>query len=103
MDIAAFISLPFLAFLGAWTSRKFRRDGVTRLIFVPPLVSFTVGWGWMAVAAYTKLSLAAAQMVFDTTYVLSYFISFLLLGEGVTARQIAGAALAVVGIVLLAK
>jgi hypothetical protein len=82
MDIAAFISLPFLAFLGAWTSRKFRRDGVAWLVFVPPFVSFTVGWGWMAVARNTKLSLAAAQMAFDTTYVLSYFISFLILGEG---------------------
>ena len=103
MDIAAFISLPFLAFLGAWTSRKFRRENATRLIFVPPLVSFIVGWGWITVAKYTTMSLAAAQIVFDTTYVLSYFVSFLILGESVTARQLAGAALAVIGIVLLVK
>lgn len=103
MDVAAFISLPFLAFLGAWASKKFRRDGVAKLVFVPPLVSFAVGWGWMAVAKYTELSLAAAQMAFDTTYVLSYFVSFLLLGEGVTAKQIAGAAMALTGIVLLVK
>ena len=103
MDIAAFLSLPFLAFLGAWTSKKYRRDGVSQLVFVPPVVSFAVGWGWMAVASYTKLSLAAAQMAFDTTYVLSYFVSFLILGEAVTAKQIAGATLALIGILLLVK
>lgn len=103
MDIIAFVALPFLAFLGAWTSRQFRRAGATSLVFVPPLVSFTVGWGWMAVAKHTKLSLAAAQMAFDTTYVLSYFVSFLILGEVVVAKQAVGAILALVGIVLLVK
>lgn len=103
MDIAAFILLPFLAFLGAWTSKKFRRDGVAKLVFVPPLVSFAVGWGWITVAKYTSMSLAVAQIVFDTTYVLSYFLSFLLLGETASSRQLMGAALAVFGIILLAK
>jgi uncharacterized membrane protein len=42
-------------------------------------------------------------MAFDTTYVLSYFVSFLILGEVVVAKQVVGAILALAGIVLLVK
>jgi uncharacterized membrane protein len=47
------------------------------------------------------LSLAVAQIIFDTTYVLCYFLAFILLGEVVTLTQGVGVVLAVSGIILL--
>ena len=101
LDVLAFLLLPFLALTGAYTTKRFRRDKVSGMVFIPPLVSFAVGWGWILVAKFTSMSLAVAQVVFDTTYVLSYFISFIILGEAVTITQYVGVALAVTGIILL--
>jgi len=99
-DLLAFIALPFLGLLGAYSSRKVKQSH-NKLIFVPPMVSFAVGWFWIVVAKFTKMSLAVAQIAFDTTYVLCYFLAFLLLGEGITLQQGVGVGLAVTGIVML--
>lgn len=71
------------------------------MTWVPPVVSFAVGWLWIILAKYTGMSLAVAQVIFDTSYVLSYFFSFLMLGESVTAMQWVGVCLAFSGIVLM--
>ena len=93
--------LPLLALLGAYTTQRYKKYGTTYLMCVPPIVSFAVGWGWILFVKYTKMSLAVAQVVFDTTYILSYFLAFVLLGEAVTTQQYIGVALAICGIVLL--
>lgn len=98
-DLLAFLALPFLGFSGAYSSQKIKKSN--KLIFIPPLVSFAVGWLWVVVAKHTKMSLATAQIAFDTTYVLYYFLAFLLLGESITFRQGLGAGFAITGIVLL--
>ena len=100
MENLVFLMLPLLAFLGALTSQKVK-GGANYLIWIPPVVSFAVGWGWIILAKYTGMSLAVAQVMFDTTYVLSYFFSFLLLGESVTTVQGVGVGLCITGIVLL--
>lgn len=99
MEYLFFLALPGLAFLGAYTSRKTKVSN--KFIIIPPLVSFAVGWAWILFAKFTTMSLAVAQVIFDTSYVLSYFFAFVLLGESVTWLQGAGVGLAVVGIVLL--
>jgi uncharacterized membrane protein len=99
MEYLFFLALPFLAFLGAHTSRKIKVSN--RYMIVPPLVSFAVGWAWILFAKYTEMSLAVAQVMFDTTYVLCYFFAFLLLGETVTTLQGIGVGMAVTGIILL--
>jgi uncharacterized membrane protein len=99
MEYLAFLVLPFLAYLGAHTSRKVKVSN--KYIIVPPLVSFAVGWTWILFAKHTEISLAIAQVMFDTTYVLCYFFAFVILGEGVTILQGIGVALAIIGIILL--
>lgn len=99
MEYLVFLSLPLLAYLGAKTSQKVKVSN--KFIVVPPLVSFAVGWAWIFFAKHTKSSLAVAQVMFDTTYVLCYFFAFLWLGESVTTLQYVGVALAITGIVLL--
>ena len=99
MEYFVFLALPLLAFLGAHTSRKMKVSN--KYMIVPPLVSFAVGWAWILFAKITNMSLAVAQVMFDTTYVLSYFAAFIVLGESVTVLQGIGAGLAVIGIILL--
>lgn len=99
MEYLAFLTLPFLAYIGAKTSQKVKISN--KYLVVPPLVSFAVGWGWIFFAKYTEKSLAVAQVMFDTTYVLSYFFAFMILGEVVTMTQGLGVVLAISGIILL--
>ena len=99
MENLIFLALPLLAFLGARTSKEIKITN--KFIYIPPLISFAVGWGWIFFAKYTKMSLAIAQILFDTTYILFYFLAFILLGEAITLIQGIGVVLAVSGIILL--
>lgn len=101
MEWLILLILPLLALLGAYTTQRYKRQGPGYLMCVPPVVSFAVGWGWILFAKRTKMSLAVAQVAFDTTYILSYFLAFVLLGETVTIQQYVGVALAICGIILL--
>lgn len=92
--------LPFLALLGAWFSRQLKA-GRNGFFFLLPLNAVFTGTAWATVAKFTKMPLSVATIIFDTTYSLSYFFAFVLMGESITPLQGLGVACAIAGIVLL--
>jgi len=100
VDILILIILPLLAILGAWFSKQLK-SGRNGFFYLLPLNAALTGTAWAIVAKFTKMPLSVATIIFDTTYSLSYFFAFIVMGESITLTQGAGVALALVGLVLL--
>lgn len=101
IDLLMFLFLPILGFIGASLSKQLKTTKNNRYAFILPFVTFSVGVAWTFVTKHTKMSLAVAQILFDTTYVLAYFFSFIILGESITFLQGIGVTLAISGMILL--
>jgi uncharacterized membrane protein len=100
VDITVLVVLPFLALLGAWFSKQLKA-GRNGFFFLLPLNALLTGTTWAVVTKTTAMSLAVATVIFDTTYSLSYFLAFVLMGEQVTLIQGVGVMFALVALVLL--
>lgn len=94
------VLLPFLALLGAWSSKQLKsgRNGFFALLLLNGMFTVTV---WATVAKFTKMPLSVATIIFDITYSLSYFFAFVAMGESITLLQGFGVAFALVGLILL--
>lgn len=100
-SIWAFLSLIPLAALGAWANIYARNAGNHISTIVLFAMALLVTVPWVVIVRHSLISLSVAGALFDAVYGIAYFISFVALGQGATLIQWCGAAVTIVGIVLL--
>lgn len=101
IDIVMLCILPFISVFGALLSKKIKTTQSNKYFFFIPIISMLTGLTWAAISKYTTMSLSVATIIFDTTMSISYFLSFVFLGEAITTTQIIGVILAITSMVLL--
>lgn len=100
IDILMLALLPFLSALGAWYSKQLK-SGRNGFFFLLPLNAALSGIMWATVAKFTKMPLSVATILFDAIFSLSYFFTFVAMGESITPIQGLGVFCALIGMVLL--
>ena len=100
-DIIIFLVLPFVAAGGATASQVLKYKKSNKAFIALPILGLISGLLWAIVSRTTPMSLALATIVYDAIFGLSYFITFLYLGESITIIQGVGVALILLGLSVL--
>jgi hypothetical protein len=97
--ILPYFSLFILGVLGAHITKKVQSGTFPIWATVGPSILSGMLWGWIA---QRSQSLSLMSVLFDVVYTAAFVFGFFLLGDRLTPLQVAGFAVSLIGVAMMA-